>query len=179
MNNKKLNEFSNNSLRRIAKEVIIRKFVLILHIWVYVLVNLLLFVINYFTYPDPIYFWCLWPITAWMMILTGHLFAHLMFRKGVVDLHSVFVLYHLLFYVAINLFLVFTNWFTTPPGNSRLTWVWWVILPWGVLFIIHLIVYFYLVPKRGESPNRNWLDRKIDEELERMKKKYNKEGGEE
>lgn len=177
MNNKKLNEFSNNSLRRIAKEVIIRKFVLILHIWVYFLVNLLLFIINYFTFPE--YFWCLWPLTAWMMILMGHLFAHMMFRKGVVDLHSVFMLYHVLFYVAINLFLVFTNWFTTTPGNSRITWVWWVILPWGVSLIIHLIVYFYLVPKRGESPNRNWLDRKIDEELERMKKNYgDKEGNE-
>lgn len=176
MNNKKLNEFSNNSLRRIAKEVVIRKFVLILHIWVYFLVNLLLFIINYFTLPE--YFWFLWPLTAWMMILFGHIFSHMMFRKGVVDLHSVFILYHLMFFVAINLFLVFTNWFTSPPGSSILTWVWWVILPWGVLLIIHFIVYFYVVPKRGESPNRNWLDRRIDEQLEKMNKK-NTTGGNE
>ena len=174
MSGKKLNEFSDNSLRKIAKEVVVRKFVLILHIWIYVLVNLLLFAINYFTYPT--YFWCLWPLTAWMMILLGHIFAHIMFRKGIVDLHTVFVLYHMVFYVVIILFLIFTNWFTTDP--NRLTWVWWIIGPWSIIFIIHLIVYFYVVPKRGESPNRNWLDRKIDEELERLKKKYSKGGDE-
>jgi hypothetical protein len=174
MSGKKLNEFSNESLRKIAKEVVVRKFVLILHIWVYILVNLLLFAINYFTSPD--YFWFLWPLTAWMMILVGHIFAHMMFQKGIVDLHTVFILYHLVFYVVINLFLIFTNVFTTDP--SRLTWVWWILGPWSILFIIHFIVFFYVVPKRGESPNRNWLDRKIDEELERMKKKYSTGGDE-
>ena len=169
MSNKKLNEFNNNSLRRIAKEVVVRKFVLILHIWVYFLVNLLLFVINYFTFPE--YFWCLWPITAWLMILFGHIYSHMMFRKGVVDLHSVFILYHLMFFIGINLFLIFANWFTTIHESSRLTWVWWIIGPWSMAFIIHLIVYFYLVPKRGESPNRNWLDRRVDEHLEKMNKK--------
>ncbi|MHA1647224.1 MAG: 2TM domain-containing protein [Promethearchaeota archaeon] len=179
MSGKKLNEFSNNSLRKIAKEVVVRKFVLILHIWIYVLVNILLFAINYFTYPtSPIYFWFLWPLTAWMMILIGHIFAHTMFRKGIVDLHTVFILYHMVSYVVVNLFLIFTNWFTTASNSSRITWVWWIIGPWSILFIIHLIVYFYVVPKRGESPNRNWLERKIDKELERMKKKY-KEGGDE
>ena len=39
---KKLNEFSDSSLRRIAKEVVLRRFVLILHISTYILVNLLL-----------------------------------------------------------------------------------------------------------------------------------------
>ncbi|QEE17287.1 2TM domain-containing protein [Promethearchaeum syntrophicum] len=176
MTSKKLNEFSNDSLRKIAKEVIVRKFVLILHIWVYILVNLLLFAINYFTYPT--YFWCLWPLTAWMMILILHILSHVLFRKGIVDLHTVFILYHLVFYVVINLFLIFTNWYTTEVGTSRMSWVWWIIAPWGILLIIHLIVFFYVVPKHGESPNRNWLDRKIDQELEKMKKKYI-EGGDE
>jgi len=176
MSSKKLNEFNNNSLRRIAKEVVVRKFVLILHIWVYFLVNLLLFVINYLT--NPTYFWCLWPLTAWMMTLIGHIFAHMMFRKGVVDLHSVFILYHMLFFVVINLFLIFTNWFTTLIGSLRFTWSFWVIGPWSVLFVIHLIVYFYLVPKRGESPNRNWLDRRVDEQLEKMNKKNTTRGNE-
>ena len=176
MSSKKLNEFSNKSLRKIAKEVVIRKFVLILHIWVYILVNLLLYAINYFTYPT--YFWFLWPLTAWMMILILHILSQIMFQKGIVDLHTVFILYHLVFYVVINLFLIFTNWFTTAHNSSRMTWVWWIIGPWSILFIIHLIVYFYVVPKHGESPNRNWLDRKIDEELERMNKKKTT-GGEE
>ena len=176
MSSKKLNEFSNDSLRKIAKEVVVRKFVIILHIWIYVLVNLLLFAINYFTYPT--YFWCLWPLTAWMMILALHILSHILFRKGIVDLHTVFILYHTVFYVVINLFLIFTNWFTTAPDSSRMTWVWWIIGPWGILVIIHLIVYFYVVPKHGESPNRNWLDRKIDKELEKMKRKYLKGGDE-
>ncbi len=176
MSSKKLNEFNENSLRRIAKEVVVRKFVLILHIWVYCLVNLLLFVINYFTYPE--YFWCLWPLTAWLMILIGHFFAHMMFRRGIVDLHTVFILYHMMFFVAINLFLIFTNWFTTAHENLRFTWSFWVIGPWSVLFIIHLIVYFYVVPKRGEYPTRKWLDRKIDDQLEKMNKKYSTGGDE-
>ena len=169
---KKLNEFSDSSLRRIAKEVVLRRFVLILHISTYILVNLLLFAINYFTYPE--YYWFFWPLTGWLMVLIVHIFSHIMYKRGIVDLNTVVFLYHLVFYLVINGFLLFANWFISlsATGSSKITWALWVIGPWGILLIIHLIVFFYMVPKQGESPNKNWLDRKIDEELERIKKNY-------
>lgn len=171
MSQQKLNEFSNLSIRKIAKEIVIRRYVLILHFWVYIFVNTLLFLINSWTTTISKYPWFLWPLSSWTMVLTVHSCTYLMFRKGIINLNKVFMLYHLIFYIVINSFLVIADLITPfPISETPINWAYWPIGTWGFLLIVHLVVYFYVVPKRGESLNKSWLNRKINEELERIKK---------
>ena len=82
---KKINEFNDSSVRRIAKQMIVRRYVVILHCWIYVFTNLLLFVINFLTNGLD-YWWFLWPVTGWGLALSVHGFSYWIYTKGIVNI---------------------------------------------------------------------------------------------
>ena len=160
--------FDGPGLRKIAKEIIIQRLFLILHVLLYFFVNLLLFAINYLTswsYP-----WFLWSITGWGIVLGTHSFQFLLYKKGVVNLSTLGMAYHVWGYILINLFLLFTNFFTNVPIWTFHPWFWFSFGTWSGILICHAVIYFYIVPSKGESSDKNWLERKIDKELQKLQK---------
>lgn len=171
MSSDRISEFNRDSLRRIAREIVIRRFVLILHALIYICVNTLLFFINLavnFRYP-----WFLWSVTGWLIVLNFHLVTYTIFRKGIVHGGSIALFYHLSAYVVVNLFLVFVAFFTSVPRWSFSPWFFWILGSWGLGLIFHLVVYFYIAPKKDEEESRSWLDRKVNQELEKLKRTQN------
>jgi 2TM domain len=165
----KLTEFGDQSLRKIAKEMILRKFLVILHALIYVFINIALFIINYltdFTYP-----WFLWPLAAWGLLVGTHGFYYFTYRRGIVNVATLGFIYHLWGFFSINIFIVFVDFMSSIPIWSFSPWYWWVLSLWGCLLLIHVVIYCYLRPRRGESPASSWIDRKIDQELARLKQK--------
>jgi hypothetical protein len=69
---------------------------------------------------------------------------------------------HVLSYVAVGIFLTFINWYSTPGR----WWVQWVWLGWGVGIFFHGVSLF----RRNILFGDEWEERKIREEMERMKR---------
>lgn len=167
-NEEKIPEFDEVGLRKIAKEIILQRFFLIVHCLVYVFVNLLLFVINFLTnwsYP-----WFLWAVTGWGVVFTTHGFYYVLYKKGVVNISSLGILYDLWGFFIVNLFLLFVNLFTNVPMWTLHPWFWFPLASWGAILIIHAVIYFYIVPSKEDSPEKNWLERKIDKELQKIQR---------
>jgi 2TM domain len=164
----KISEFNDDSIRDIAKEIIVKRYILVMHLWIYALVNLLLFAINYLA--DFSYMWFLWAITGWGIGLFIHIYSYIVFKKGVINYSSVGLIYHFGFYICVNIFLFFIDAFTTIDQGIVLDWFWWPFFSWTAVIALHLIVYMYVVPKKGQEEFTNWMDRKIEMELKKMKK---------
>ncbi|MHA1647001.1 MAG: 2TM domain-containing protein [Promethearchaeota archaeon] len=160
-----INEFNDDSVKKIAREIIIMRYVVLLHIWIYFIVNLVLFIINLLTYSK--YPWILWSLSGWGLVLASHLFVYWIYRKGFERGAKIGILYHSFYYILINFFLIFVALFTSEPRWSipKSFWFLWPICGWGFGLMIHLIVYFYFSPRKGESHGKRWIDRQIDKEL--------------
>lgn len=167
MSSDQLSEFNRDSLRRIAREIVIRRFVVLLHAWIFIFTNILLFIINFtvnFEYP-----WFLWPLTGWFVLFSFHFITYTIFRKGIIHGGTIAIIYHLNAYITVNLFMVFVGFITSTPRWQFRPWVFWIIGPWGLALIFHVIIYFYIAPKRNEDEHLSWLDRKINLELKKLK----------
>ncbi|TFH28051.1 MAG: 2TM domain-containing protein [Promethearchaeota archaeon] len=160
--------FDESGLRKIAKEIILQRLFLILHSLLYFFVNLLLFAINFLTYQS--YPWFLWSITGWGVVLSTHSFQYILYKRGVVNLSTLGMAYHLFGFIIINLFLLFTNFFTNPTIWTFNPWFWFSFVYWSAILVCHAILYFYIVPSKGESTEKNWLERKVDKELQKLQK---------
>ncbi len=170
MSTDKISEFNRESLRRIAKEIVIRRFVLLLHIWIFLFANVVLFAINYavnFSYP-----WFLWPLTGWSVLLSFHFVTYVIFRKGIVHGGTVGIIYHLSAYIIVNIFLVFVAFFTSNPRWKFTPWFFWILGGWGLGIIFHGIIYFYIAPKHNEDEHQSWLERKINRELQNLTERH-------
>lgn len=69
---------------------------------------------------------------------------------------------HLISYFTIGLFLTFINWYTNPEH----WWVKWVWIGWGIGIFFHGIGLF----KQNIIFSDDWEERKIREEMEKMKR---------
>ena len=162
-----ISEFNDDSLEGIAKEIVVKRMVLIVHLWAYLFINLLLFIINYLVDYD--YRWHFWVLTSWGLILSLHGLTYLLYKQGIENLASLGMVYHAAFYVLVNLFLLFVDWFSTVNMGTEIHWFWYPLGLWGVVLVIHLVVFLYVVPKKGQSDAQGWMDRKIEEEMQKIK----------
>ncbi len=69
---------------------------------------------------------------------------------------------HVISYLVIGLFLTFINWYSSPDR----WWVQWVWLGWGIGIFFHGLNLY----GKGVIFSDEWEERKIREEMERMKK---------
>jgi hypothetical protein len=164
----KINEFDEESLREIAKEVVTRRLALMIHVWAYILVNLLVFVINIlvdYTYP-----WHFWVLTGWGLALVFHLTSYIIYKKGIEQMSAVVLLYHIGLYFSVNIFLFFIDWFTTEgPGISG--WAYYPLIFWGLALIANIVIHFNFKARTPEEARKSWMERKVDQELQRLQKK--------
>jgi hypothetical protein len=132
---------------------IVRRALLQTHIFLYILVNAILFAVyNFFANTGD--YWFMWALTGWGLALAIHIFATVGKNAGLLS-------YHIFIYILVNLFLVFVDWFT----DGSLNWAYWPILGWGIGLILHIVFYSIYRPVAGEDPNKSWMDRKIEAEL--------------
>lgn len=165
---RKLNEFNEESVRRIAKQMVVRKYVVILHCWIYVFVNILLFIIN-FLVNNLSYPWFLWSASGWGLALLIHAFSYWIYSKGIVNIAQLLFYYHLFIFICTNILITFIDGFTSPTRWIPSWWCLYVLGCWFIGLVLHSIIVYYVVPKRGESEDLSWLDRKIDKELVKIK----------
>lgn len=164
-----IKEFSTESMRNIAKEIILRRLSLLIHITAYFFVNILLIIINLLT--DPTYLWFLWSVTSWGIGILLHIFNYLAFKKGFFSSSGQSGLaYHIVIYVIVCAYLVFVNYFNYFTLGFDTLWVVWAVIPWGFGLIFHFWLHNINRPKKGENPHeKSWLERKIKKELGRIR----------
>jgi hypothetical protein len=169
----KIEEFNTDSLRQIAREVVLKRFILNLHLIIYISVNILLFVINYFTSDDyltNIYSrWHIWALFGWGIGLGLHITQYLIFKRGVTTYSTIALIYHTVIYVLVSLLLVYIDWISDSTAPI-LDWFLWPLGGWGAIWIIHIILYIYTKPSDSRDENKSWIDRKVDSELARINK---------
>jgi 2TM domain len=69
-------------------------------------------------------------------------------------------------YFAVGTFLTFLNWYTQRDEETIHWWVIWVWFGWGIGMFFYTISFF----KTGVVFGQDWEDRKIKEEMEKMKR---------
>ena len=151
-------EFSEESLRKIAKEKVAKRLALQIHVAAYIGVNILLMVINLLATPN--YLWFPWALCSWAIGLAMHVASYLIWLAGVTG-GKVGALYHLTAYIAVNLYLPFVWWMTTPGGFM------WFLIPlagWAVALVIHFISI------RPAKSTKSWMDQKVDAEIDKLRK---------
>lgn len=72
----------------------------------------------------------------------------------------------LISYFAVGTFLTFLNWYTQRDSDNIHWWVIWVWFGWGIGMFFYTISFF----KNGIIFGQDWEDRKIKEEMEKMKR---------
>jgi len=167
MNTTKITQFNDKSLRIIAREMIIRKYALIIHAWIYFFANLIIYIIYHAIDPSA-YPWFLWPIAGGGTLILTHGFTYWIYRKGIVQASTIGFAYHLFAYVLINTLLLFIACFTYTPRWTVPPWFYLPLLSWGFMLILHFTVYLYVRPKPGEPEEKRWLDRLTEKEYQKM-----------
>lgn len=72
----------------------------------------------------------------------------------------------ILAYFTICTFLTFLNWFQQRDQDTIHWWVIWVWFGWGIGMFFYTVSFF----KNGVFFGQDWEDRKIKEEMEKMKR---------
>ncbi len=119
---------SVEDIKKFAKNIVLKRLFMKIHLVVFIAVNLLLFLINN---PKIIVLegiqWWPWVITGWGIALSYHIFW---FVKG--NMVSFFSL-NVFSFVIITLYLSFINWYV----EAKITWAWIPALFWLLAIIIH------------------------------------------
>ncbi|MFX1478213.1 MAG: 2TM domain-containing protein [Promethearchaeota archaeon] len=159
--------FSEESLRKIAEQKVSYRFTVKIHIVIFFVVNALLVLTNFLFSPEI--YWFLFPLFSWLIGLSLHIIAYLLYARGVYPNAKRGVIYHAISYLSVMIFLFIINYFTLPD-------FYWVIVPaifWGVAVIFHIIIYLQYFRKGIErsGKHKSIKERAIEKELEKMKKK--------
>ncbi len=159
--------FSEESLRKIAAQKVSFRFSVKIHVAVYIIINLLLFIINYIFLPE--FYWVVFPFFSWLIGLNLHALSYILYAKGVYPMGKRVVIYHLNSFIFVMLLLLITNLMTLP----NFYWVLFPALFWGSLVIFHIIIYMQYfsrkIGKIGKIESRK--ERAIEKELEKMRRK--------
>ena len=117
---------------------------LAIHGGVYICVNLALFFINLFTGSSNL--WFLWPLLTWFIALGIHTSViysikhiHQNSVRGLVINGAVLGL--------ISLFLLWIDF----RGGRHLNWIWFAVVPLGLAWINHYIIYSIITPRFNQT----------------------------
>ena len=164
--------FSEDALRSIAREKVILRMGLNIHVLAYIGVNILLACINLFVPGGGAPFlWFVIVASGWLAGLGMHWTAYMVYVKGVIGSDKKGLLFH----SAAGVFAIQALVIINLLADASLPWFLWPVGAIIVSIIVHLIVYLRFV--RGKETGvvkDSWMDRQIESELSRAK---SKEGG--
>jgi hypothetical protein len=167
----KIEEFGEDSLKDIAKEIVMKRTALQIHTIIYIVINLLLAIINAMAgdiQQDP---WFLWVVTGWGVGLAIHFLYYIVFKRGMANYSTIALIYHAFIYVIVNALLFFIDWFTTRDQGMVLDFVLYSAGFWGLGLIGHLAFYLYFRPQTEEKQGESWMERQVKKEMEKIQKK--------
>jgi len=171
MNEKRLNGFSEESLRQIALRKVNFRMSVKIHAGVYFTGCALLTVINWFFTPEI--WWVFYPIFGWLIGFVEHYTSYIVYARGVYPMAKRAVIFHLIAYSFGMMFLFIVDFMTAST-------FYWAFIPgvfWGAGLIIHIIVY--LVYHRGATEDKEGIksrrERAVEKELEKMQKRLKKD----
>ncbi|MFX0037860.1 MAG: 2TM domain-containing protein [Promethearchaeota archaeon] len=164
------NAFSEENLRKIAAQKVSFRFSVKIHLYIFILINILLVIVNIFSTPG--FYWFLFPLFSWLIGLTMHTLSYILYARGVYPMAKRGVIYHLTSYIFVMLFLFIIN-FTT------LSAYYWVVFPaifWGAAMILHIMFYIQYLSGKAEEGGKfkSRKERAIEKELIKMRKKAGK-----
>lgn len=162
--------FSEESLREIAAQKVSFRFSVKLHLTIFFVINILLAIVNFIFTPG--FYWIIFPFFSWLIGVTTHILAYILYAKGVYPMAKRGAIYHLNSFIFVMIFLFVINLTTFPE-------FYWVIFPsmfWGAAVILHVLLYIHYYSGSFE-PKGKWKsikERAIEKELEKMRKKQKK-----
>lgn len=163
------NGFSEESLRKIAQQKVTFRYSVKIHLVIFIIVSILLLIINLiFT---PLILWIIYPFFGWLIGVSIHFVAYILYARGVYPMAKRGVIFHLDAFVFTLFFLTLINLFTLP----LFLWVLFPIIFWGIALIFHIaiyLIYFSSAKIDGQGKMESKKSRAVDRELEKMKKKY-------
>ncbi|MHA1734041.1 MAG: 2TM domain-containing protein [Promethearchaeota archaeon] len=157
--------FSEETIRKIAREKVKQKIILQIHFVVYVTTNLFLAFINYLTIKDV--WWAAYPALGWLIGLGLHAMYYVTYAKGV-ERGKVYFALHAVAFALVNGLLIFTNWNT----DSTYWWAIWPLSCWGPALCFHL---FFTIRNPFSREKDSYFDRVLNKELEKIQKRMNLE----
>ena len=160
-------EFSTESLRKIAEQKVNFRIIVKIHVYLFILCNFLLFLINWFYTPE--FMWFVIPLFSWLIGLVIHIIAYFLYARGVYPMVKRGLIYLFFAYIFSMLQLLIINYLTSGDIN-------WAIIPvifGGVAVLIYLFVYLiYFKDKKSKSDiTISRKEKAIEKELEKMGKK--------
>jgi hypothetical protein len=162
--------FSEENLRNIAAQKVSFRFSVKMHVVVFITVNIMLFLVNYFLTPE--FYWVIFPCFSWLIGVNMHIVAYLLYARGTSPMAKRGVIYHIVSYVFVMLFLFIINFVTFPA-------FYWVIFPsifWGTAVVLHFILYILYFSTKVEisGKRQSRKERAIEKELVKMRKRQEK-----
>ena len=162
--------FSEENLRKIAEQKVSYRFSAKLHVAVFIVVNILLYLVNIIFTPGL--YWIIFPFFSWLIGVNMHVIGYILYARGVYPMAKRGMIYHLVSFISVMLFLFIIN-FTT------LSEFYWVIFPtifWGAAVILHVILYIHYFSRKVEESGKqvSRKERAVEKELEKMRKKQEK-----
>jgi hypothetical protein len=165
------NGFSEESLRRIAASKIKFRLSVKIHLTAYILTILLLISINMLF--NPSFLWVLYPIFGWLIGLIMHLTAYIVYAKGIYPIAKRTVIFNTVAYIFVNILLFVINGYTDVLLERVYLWFLYPVFFWGIALIVHYFVYlrFYNKKLYEDSEKQSRMERAIEKEMQKMKKK--------
>jgi hypothetical protein len=162
--------FSEENLRKIAAQKVSFRFSVKLHLAIFIVVNFLLFIVNFFYSPEL--YWSVFPFFSWLIGLNMHTLSYLLYARGVYPTAKRGIIYHLDSYIFVMLLLYIINLTTL----SEFYWVLFPALFWGTGVALHLIIY--ILYYRGKSKKlgkfESRKERAVEKEMKKMRKNQSK-----
>ncbi len=174
MNEINENAFSEENLRRIAALKIKFRLSVKIHLIAYVLgINLLISINVLFS---PFFLWVLFPIFGWLIGLVIHITAYIVYAKGIYPIAKRAVIFNTVAYIFVNLLLFVINSYTNAlliGIKPSYLWFLYPVFFWGIALIVHYFVYlrFYNKKLYEDSEKQSRMERAIEKEMQKMKKK--------
>ena len=162
--------FSEESLRKIAAQKVSFRFSVKIHIAIFIVVNALLFIVNFFYTPEL--YWIVFPFFSWLIGVNMHTISYILYARGVYPMAKRGMIYHLDSYIFVMLLMFIINIVT-------LSGVYWVLFPalfWGTGVIVHIIIYVLYYSGNNKKPGKfeSRKERAIEKEMNKMRKNQNK-----
>ena len=159
--------FSEENLRNIASQKVSFRFSVKMHVALFIIVNILLFLVNYVFTPEL--YWFIFPCFSWLIGVNMHILAYILYARGIYPMAKRGVIYHLVTYISVMFFLFIVNILTI----SEFYWVMFPAIFWGTAVVFHFITYILYFSRRVEisGKRQSRKERAVEKELEKMRKR--------
>jgi len=158
--------FSDEALRRIAKEKILWLLGLKIHVMAYVGVNIMLILLN-LTVATPDVIWFAYPLSCWLVGLVIHYTVYLIYVRGIMGGNKK----GLILAAVSGLMAIQALFVINYVSDFTIVWFFW---PTGAIIvgiIVYGFVYLSIVKaKQAKEDGKTWMDKKIDNELKKVKR---------